>query len=871
MAHVFNRAKVATATTGTGTITLGSAATGFLTFAEAGAVDGQTVSYLIEEGAAWEYGRGLYSSSGPTLTRDPIQSSNSDAAIDLAGSATVRSTLLAEDLDYRGVLNYGAVGDGVTDDSAAFDAAIAASSYVYVPYTPNGYLLRDELFPQAGTTIVFEPGAKLVFSDSLNTLNHLIQIQGDNVRLVNPTIDASGVTSGTHDIILNDGYDGMIIESPNIIGATAVGRVGIWVRNAKYCQIKGPGTILDCTSVAIELNGSDCCFNTIDGLRFRGTDVGMHVLLQSGAHHNLITDLISDQGSAELVGITYLCHSNLVVGCHANNQEDNGFSVTGYNNTVVGCTAYQSDFTGFVAYGRNNLFVGCHAKNCGQNGGGHGFKAVSAYGGIASNNSFIGCFADDDQVNRTQLTLATASNDEYTEWASGQTGISSGVTYRSYLDNLYLAQSSGTTGATPPVHTSGTASDDNVDWLWVNSQDGGMQGRDNYFEVRGTRWVNSGLQSSPALGIGSTKTRVANDAFTFLVDGIPYSRSAIAAGTIPGNDVVPQGLYGAVAFDIGTNLVVDAVEAPDNATGYATAAEAVDALPAPADHHVRMGYVTATKSDGSFTFGTTDFDAANTTVAYTNSSTVDPKPYSNSTGAPQTFTGVDIMEPMHAVFEDDFDGFSLNTSKWTVRAGSDTLPPSAALVQGGGQGGWLRLTTGTNVSTDWAVNGIQIVGPLQWSANQGSLTMEVRYKVSSAASMGIFLGFTDNTASLEFPIRVVAADAIESNATNAVGFAYDTLAATDHLYMLGVEGDTDATKQTTSAIPSTTFETLKIELTKTGEAFFFKNGQRIGSVMRDAVSPSALLCPTVIAYARGSSGKTVDIDYIRVRGERVSS
>jgi hypothetical protein len=31
---------------------------------------------------------------------------------------------------------------------------------------------------------------------------------------------------------------------------------------------------------------------------------------------------------------------------------------------------------------------------------------------------------------------------------------------------------------------------------------------------------------------------------------------------------------------------------------------------------VRLGYITATKSDGSFTFGTTALNAANSTVAY---------------------------------------------------------------------------------------------------------------------------------------------------------------------------------------------------------------------------------------------------------------
>ena len=96
----------------------------------------------------------------------------------------------------------------------------------------------------------------------------------------------------------------------------------------------------------------------------------------------------------------------------------------------------------------------------------------------------------------------------------------------------------------------------------------------------------------------------------------------MAAGTAPGNDVIPQGTYGACAFDIGVDGTIDAIEATGNATGYASAALAAAGLPAPATGHARMGYVTATKSDGAFTFDTTNLNASNSTVAYTEGTTL---------------------------------------------------------------------------------------------------------------------------------------------------------------------------------------------------------------------------------------------------------
>lgn len=86
-----NICRVTTATTGTGTLTLGSAVSGFLTPAQAGIADGDVVTYCIENGTtAREIGRGTYTSSGTTLSRDTVlNSTNSNAALNLSGSSQV--------------------------------------------------------------------------------------------------------------------------------------------------------------------------------------------------------------------------------------------------------------------------------------------------------------------------------------------------------------------------------------------------------------------------------------------------------------------------------------------------------------------------------------------------------------------------------------------------------------------------------------------------------------------------------------------------------------------------------------------------------------------------------------------------------------
>ena len=103
MAVLKNRAKMSTSTTGTGTITLGSAETGYQTFADAGVADADVVRYVIEDGSNWEIGTGTYTSSGTTLSRTVSESNNSDTAINLSGSAVVFIGAASEDLTGKAI------------------------------------------------------------------------------------------------------------------------------------------------------------------------------------------------------------------------------------------------------------------------------------------------------------------------------------------------------------------------------------------------------------------------------------------------------------------------------------------------------------------------------------------------------------------------------------------------------------------------------------------------------------------------------------------------------------------------------------------------------------------------------------------------
>ena len=125
---VKDRVKETTATTGTGTLTLAGALTGFQSFSSA-LSDGDTTYYAIFASSTgeWEVGLGTFTSSGTTLARTTVlASSNSGSAVNLtAGSAEVFITEPAGKSAY-----FDASGDLVLNQDPTSALQAATKQYV---------------------------------------------------------------------------------------------------------------------------------------------------------------------------------------------------------------------------------------------------------------------------------------------------------------------------------------------------------------------------------------------------------------------------------------------------------------------------------------------------------------------------------------------------------------------------------------------------------------------------------------------------------------------------------------------------------------------------------------------------------------------
>lgn len=146
---VADRVKETTTTTGTGTVTLLGASTGFQSFAVIGDANITYYTIAAQTGTEWEVGIGTYTSSGTTLARTTVlSSSNSGSLVNFsAGTKDVFVTYPAE----RAVMG----GEGYVENAAT----ITVSSTIN---TGNNAMSSGPVVVNSGITVTVPTGSRWV-------------------------------------------------------------------------------------------------------------------------------------------------------------------------------------------------------------------------------------------------------------------------------------------------------------------------------------------------------------------------------------------------------------------------------------------------------------------------------------------------------------------------------------------------------------------------------------------------------------------------------------------------------------------------------------------------------------------------------------
>lgn len=160
---VKDRIRETSTTSGTGTLTLAGAVSGFRSFADIG--NGNTTYYTIVDSTAgtWEVGIGTYTASGTTLARNTILSNSSGTTAAINFAANVKDVFVTYPAS-KAV--YGDASD------IAYDAHFAASNGIYLnsktvatsltlPTDYNG-MSAGNVTLNTGVTVTVPTGARWV-------------------------------------------------------------------------------------------------------------------------------------------------------------------------------------------------------------------------------------------------------------------------------------------------------------------------------------------------------------------------------------------------------------------------------------------------------------------------------------------------------------------------------------------------------------------------------------------------------------------------------------------------------------------------------------------------------------------------------------
>jgi hypothetical protein len=259
-----------------------------------------------------------------------------------AGTGAVTRTAQAKMRDIVSVKDFGVVGDGVTDDTVAIQAAIAAAANKTL-FVPSGMVIyvTSQITLANPIAITMESGSRFKSGyTSMSPDNGLINVTASDVTLTNVTIDAQsrdhvGIkATSVNRLKINGGYIYDFGE-----------RSGIWMQSCNFCDITnvriGPNIVSTGANNLGAVYANQCTEILIRELRvagFYGKGVSLRLSERGSVTDCFINGNPTDFGDGIYLG--YDCAYITISGCHVRNCGGNGIKLSRgtQRSSIVGCT-----------------------------------------------------------------------------------------------------------------------------------------------------------------------------------------------------------------------------------------------------------------------------------------------------------------------------------------------------------------------------------------------------------------------------------------------------------------------------------------------------------------------------------------------------
>jgi hypothetical protein len=240
---VKDRVQETSTTTGTGTITLAGAVSGFQSFSAIG--NGNTTYYSITDGTNWEVGVGTYTSSGTTLSRDTVlESSNSDNLVNFgAGSKFVFCTYPADKSVYADASNK---VSGYAIENSTIGATTATTGKFTSVTTPSVTATTTDLTLSAISTGAVlastANGTAFSITDSGATATAFVQVASGGSGQNGAYVRSNGSATNPNLYLQTKGTGSVNFYSNSLVSAAQQFSVGHTASAVNYVQVTGSAT-----------------------------------------------------------------------------------------------------------------------------------------------------------------------------------------------------------------------------------------------------------------------------------------------------------------------------------------------------------------------------------------------------------------------------------------------------------------------------------------------------------------------------------------------------------------------------------------------------------------------------------------------------